>query len=294
MNFELLLNQVIWGILVGVSYSLLAIGFSVIYSTSDAVNFAQGEYAMLGAYFCFTFMNSFNFMFLLAAAASLVCIFVFGRVIERIVFRRLYKLDPLFIVICTIGLSTMLKNLVLIFWGPESQTLPFEIEIEPFTLLGATMHPKNLILLAIGILVMVVFHVFMTRTKMGMSMRAVAQNKGVASLMGINVTKSINLTWGLGALIAGVGGILIGLAYDISIEMGGLVSMKGFAAAIIGRFGNVIGAMFGGVILGVVESIGGFVVSSYYKDVITFAIIILILLVKPSGLLIRKNTIRRV
>ncbi len=294
MNWGLFINQIIWGFLVGVTYSLLAIGFSVIYSTSEAVNFAQGEYAMLGAYFCFTIFTKFNVFFLLAAVASLAGIFIFGSIIERIAFRKLYKLDHIFIVICTIGLSTMLKNLVLIIWGPDYLSIPLELGFKPFRFMGVLIQPKNLILLAIGILVMVVFHLFMTKTKLGTSMRAVAQNKRVASLMGINVKRSINLTWGLGALIAGVGGILIGLTYDLSIEMGSLIGIKGFASAILGGFGNVIGAMFGGVILGTVESVGGFVISHYYKDVITFGIIILILLIKPSGLLIKKTSFRKI
>jgi branched-chain amino acid transport system permease protein len=293
MDFAILSSQVIWGLLVGVSYSLLAIGFSVIYSSSEAVNFAQGEYAMLGAYFCFTMLNRLGLHIVLGGFIAIGLIYLFGSLVERIAFRKLYKLDHIYIVICTIGLSTMLKNLVLIIWGPDYLALPMPLKDESIQIMGIVIELKNLLLLGVGILIMVVFHLGMTKTKLGTSMRAVAQNKSAASLMGINVKRSINMTWGIGALIAGVGGILIGFTYDLSIEMGSLIGIKGFAGAIIGGFGNVIGAMFGGVILGVAESLSGYLISYYYKDVITFLIIILILLVKPSGLFIKSSRFRK-
>jgi branched-chain amino acid transport system permease protein len=294
MNFGLLLNQIIWGLLVGVSYSLLAIGFSVIYATSDAINFAQGEYAMLGAYFCFTISSKLNVNVLIGVVIAVILILLFGSAVERVAFRRLYKLEHIFIVICTIGLSTMLKNLVLIIWGPDYLSLPFPIKFEPINVLGVIIQPNNLIILAVGILIMIAFHLFMTKTKTGTAMRAVAQNKSAASLMGINVKRSINLTWGLGAFIAGVGGILVGFVYNLSIDMGSLIGIKGFASAIIGGFGNIVGAMFGGLILGVAENTSAYLISYYYKDLISFLIIIIILIIKPTGLFIRGRSFRKV
>ena len=294
MDLGLIVNQLIWGILIGISYSLLAIAFSLIFASANTINFANGEYAMLGAYFCYTFLSKLNGAILPAIILALIFCLLFGALVERIAFRRLYKLDPVLIVIATIGLSTLLKNLVLIIWGAFSKSLPPLLDADPVQIGTLTLVPQNIILLIVGILVMVVFHLFMTRTKIGTAMRATAQNVKGASLVGINTRKMVNLTWALGALVAGIGGILVAFVYNLSIEMGGLLGIKGFAAAVMGGFGNIVGAMFGGLLLGVIENMGAIVVSYHYKDLIAFAILIIILLIKPSGLFIRGGTFRRI
>ena len=294
MDLDMIINQLIWGLLIGVTYSLLAIGFSLIYAASEAINFAQGEYAMLGAYFCYTILSKLGANIFIGAILAIILCFAFGILVERIAFRRLYKLDHIFIVICTIGLSSILKNLVLIIWGPFAKSFNVSMEMEPINIAGIIIAPKNVVLLVIGIAVMIAFHLFMEKTKFGTAMRAVAQNKRAASLMGINVKRSINVTWGLGSVIAGIGGILIAFVYNLSIEMGALVGIKGFCSAVLGGFGNIIGAMFGGFILGISETFGAFTISFYFKDLIAFVILILVLLIKPSGLLIRGTSIRKV
>ena len=154
--------------------------------------------------------------------------------------------------------------------------------------------PQNIILLVVGCFVMLVFHLFMTRTKLGTAMRATAQNPKAASLVGINTRRTINLTWGLGSMVAGIGGILIAFIYNLSIDMGTLLGIKGFASAVLGGFGNIVGAVFGGLVLGLSENTGAFVVSYYYKDLIAFLVLIIILLFKPSGLFVRGKAFRRI
>ena len=294
MDFGILVNQMIWGVLVGVSYSLLAISFSLIFAAAGTINFANGEFAMLGAYFCYTVVSKLHGNILLAALIAIFLCFLFGVAVERIAFRRLYRLDPVLIVIATIGISTILKNLVLIIWGSFSQSFPEIVQWEPIRIGSLTIVPLNLVLLAVGLLVMVIFHFFMTRTKIGTAMRATAQNLKAASLVGINTRRTISMTWALGSLVAGISGILIAFIYNLSIDMGSLLGIKGFASAVIGGFGNIVGAMFGGILMGVTENVGAIAVSFYYKDLIAFVILIIILLLKPTGLFIRGKAFRRV
>ncbi len=294
MDFGILVNQVIWGVLVGVSYSLLAISFSLIFAAAGTINFANGEFAMLGAYFCYTVVSKLHANILVAALIAIFLCYLFGVVVERIAFRRLYRLDPVLIVIATIGISTILKNLVLIIWGSFSQSFPEIVQWEPIRIGSLTIVPLNIVLLAVGLLVMAIFHLFMTRTKIGTAMRATAQNLKAASLVGINTRRTISMTWALGSVVAGISGILIGFIYNLSIDMGSLLGIKGFASAVIGGFGNIVGAMFGGLLMGVTENVGAIVVSFYYKDLIAFVILIIILLLKPTGLFIRGKAFRRV
>jgi branched-chain amino acid transport system permease protein len=294
MDLGVILGQVIWGVLIGVSYSLIAISFSLIFAAAGTINFANGEFAMLGAYFCYTILSKLHGNLLVAAIAALFLCFLFGMAVEKLAFRRIYRLDPVLIVIATIGISTILKNLVLIIWGSFSKSFPAVTQMEPIRIGSLTLVPQNIILLLVGLLVMAFFHLFMTRTKMGTAMRATAQNMKAASLVGINTRRTVSLTWALGSLIAGIGGILIAFVYNLSIEMGSLLGIKGFASAVIGGFGNIVGAMFGGLLMGASENLGAMVVSYYYKDLIAFVILIVILLLKPTGLFIRGGAFRRI
>ncbi len=293
-DLTLIANQLIWGVLVGVSYSLLAIAFSLIYAASGTINFATGEFAMLAAYICYTLLSNLHVPLLLAVILALLGLFLFGMVVERVAFRRLYKLDPVLIVITTIGISTMLKSLTLIVWGPYSASLPPFLSPVPMVLGPIILIPQNLALLAIGLATMLIFHLFMNHTRLGTAMRATAQNIKGASLVGINTARCVNLTWAIGSVVAGIAGILIAFAYNLSIEMGTLSGMKGFAAAIIGGFGNIQASALGGLVLGVTENLAGGMISYYYKDVVAFAFIVLVLLLRPAGLFVTGTKVRKV
>lgn len=294
VDFAQLANQLIWGVLVGISYSLLAIAFSLIFATSGTVNFATGEFAMLAAYFCYTILSKLNGQVLLAVLLALLGLFVFGMLVERLAFRRLYRLDPILILIATIGISTMLRSLVLIVWGPFSKSLPPLLSAAPITLGPIILMPQNILLLAVGLATMVIFHLFMNHTRLGTAMRATAQNPKAAGLVGINTARCVNLTWAIGSVVAGIAGILIAFAYNLSIDMGGLIGIKGFASAITGGFGNIQASTYGGLLLGVAENLAGAMISFYYKDVIAFGIIVLILFVRPGGLFVPRSKIRKV
>jgi len=293
-DLTLVANQLIWGILVGISYSLLAIAFSLVFATSGTVNFATGEFAMVGAYFCYTVLSKLSGQVVFAVLIAMGGLFLFGMLVERLAFRRLYRLDPILILIATIGVSTMLKNLVLIVWGPFSKSLPPLVSAGPFALGPIIVMPQNLVLLGVGLCTMVVFHLFMNYTRLGTAMRATAQNAKGASLVGINTARCVNLTWAIGSVVAGIAGILIAFAYNLSIDMGGLIGIKGFASAVTGGFGNVVASTYGGVLLGVTENLAGGLISFYYKDVIAFGFIVLILFWRPGGLFVPPSRVRKV
>jgi branched-chain amino acid transport system permease protein len=296
MELELsaLANQILWGVMVGVGYSLMAMSFSLIFATSGMINFAVGEFAMLAAYVCFTALSKVSGQFVGAALFALVFTAAFAMLVERIAFRRLYALDPILVLIGTIGLSSILKNLVLVIWGPYSLSVPRYFPVQPIFVGPLMIIPQNAIVAIVGVVVMVVFHLFMKHTKTGTAMRATAQSVRGAMLVGINTQRCVSLSWGLGALLAGISGTMMAFAYNISIEMGGALTLKGFTSAVFGGLGSLTSATAGGVLLGVVENIAGMTIGNTYKDVAAFLVIVLIMLIKPEGLFSATTGLRRV
>ncbi len=289
-----ILNQVIWGVMVGTGYALMAMSFSLIFATSGMINFAVGEFAMLAAYVCFSVLSKVSGQFLPAALLALVVTAAFAMLVERIAFRRLYMLDPILVLIGTIGLSSILKNLVLVVWGPDSMSVPQYFDVQPVFIGPLTIIPQNAVVAAVGLVVMIVFHLFMRRTKTGTAMRATAQSVRGAMLVGINTQRCISLSWGLGALLAGISGTMMAFVYNISIDMGGALSLKGFTSAVFGGLASLTSATAGGVLLGVVENMSAMVFDYGYKDVVAFLVIVLIMLFKPEGLFSRTASLRRV
>lgn len=294
LDYGLLANQIVWGVMVGVSYTLLAMAFSLIFATSNTINFAIGEFAMLTAYLCYTALSKLPVGFVGAALVSMVAIAALAMLIERIAFRRLYDLDPILILIGTIGLSSIVKSLVLIAWGPYSMSFPRYFPVEPVMIGPLLIIPQNVVVVSVGLVAMIGFHLFMTRTRLGTAMRATAQNIRGATLVGINPRRCVSISWGLGAVMAGIAGVMIAFTYNISVDMGAASGLKGFTAAILGGFGNLPASMAGGVVLGVVENGAAEIFSHEYKDVVAFVVIVLILLFKPAGLFARSGGARRI
>ena len=294
LDYGLLANQIVWGVMVGVSYTLLAMAFSLIFATSNTINFAIGEFAMLTAYLCYTALSKLPVGFVGAALVSMVAIAALAMLIERIAFRRLYDLDPILILIGTIGLSSIVKSLVLIAWGPYSMSFPRYFPVEPVMIGPLLIIPQNVVVVSVGLVAMIGFHLFMTRTRLGTAMRATAQNIRGATLVGINPRHCVSISWGLGAVMAGIAGVMIAFTYNISVDMGAASGLKGFTAAILGGFGNLPASMAGGVVLGVVENGAAEIFSHEYKDVVAFVVIVLILLFMPAGLFARSGGARRI
>ena len=299
LGFDYALEQLINGINIGGIYALIAVGYTMVYGIIQLINFAHGEIYMLGAYFAFTFYTIFNLPLALAAVLSIILCLLLGIFLEFIAYRPLRNAPRLAALITAIGASLFLQNLALIIWGgtprsfPEF-TLPDFFESPIITLHGdATISLLQYDIFLITALLMLGLHVLITRTNIGIAMRACAQDKTTASLMGINVNKVITFTFAVGSSLGAVAGILAALYYNIiKHTIGYVAGIKAFAAAVLGGIGNVPGAMLGGYVLGIAETFGAGYISSPYRDGIAYAIMILVIILRPSGLLGKKQVVK--
>lgn len=277
----------IGGLLVGSIYALMALGYSLIYSASGLMTFAQGDIFMLSAFLALTFFVNMGLPFWLTLLLTLGLMFVFGLLVDRFMIAPLLRRGStvIYIVLATISLSYILQNGAMLVWGTE--VLPFPSVFGDHAVMVGTVPvvPQSLWILGISLLGMVGLHLFMTRTRFGTALRASAQDKMAASVLGINVPFTIAFTWALASTLAAVGGVLIAPVFGVYTVMGGMIGMKGFAAAVIGGYGNMYGAMLGGLLLGLIETIAAGYVSSNFKDFIAFTVLIVMLVAMPQGIL---------
>jgi branched-chain amino acid transport system permease protein len=279
--------QVLIGALViGSVYGLLGLGYSLIYSASGLMSFVQGELLMLGAFIGLTFFRYLELPFLVSLLFTMIFMYGFGVLIERFIIRKLLKaeVNTIFIVLATIALSIILQNFAMFVWGSNVFQFPPIFSVSRIQFGSFQIPPEAIMAIIIGLVVMVLFHFFMTKTRLGTSMRAAAQDPIAAKTLSINVSFITGVTWGIASMLAGIGGVLIGPIYGVSLHMGVMISLKGFAGAVIGGYGNMYGAIVGSLLLGGVETFTAAYISSMYKDFISFFILILFLIFKPHGL----------
>jgi len=275
----------IGAIMIGSVYGLLALGYSLIYSASGLMTFVQGELLMIGAFFGLTFYKYLHLPFIVALLFTIVIMFGFGVLIERFIIRKLVKAGAniIFIVLATIALSIILQNVAMVIWGSNVFQFPPIFKVSRITIGNIQIVPESLMAIIIGLLVMALLHFFMNRTRFGTSMRAAAQDPMAARTLAINVSFTTGVTWGIASALAGVAGMIIGPVYGVHLNMGSMIGLKGFAGAVIGGYGNMYGAIFGSLVLGVIETFTAGFISSIYKDFISFFILILFLTIKPRG-----------
>lgn len=282
----MLLQQIINGLTQGSIYSLIAIGFTLIFGVLGLVNFAHGEVYMMGAFLGFYLVTALNMPVFPALLLAMAGSAVLGIVVELIAFRPLRKAPDVAPMVCTLGLSVVLQNLGMIAFGTETQGMPpdlFQFEFYPF--LGAQISSIQLLIFGISVGLMVMLQLILYRSRTGKAIRATAQNKDVAQLMGVNINRVIAATFALGSALGGAAGVLVGIYYNAFYPtMGFLAGLKAFIATVFGGLTSVPGAVVGGLILGVVENLAAAYISSGYRDLISFIILILVLLFKPSGL----------
>jgi branched-chain amino acid transport system permease protein len=278
------LQLTINGLAMGAIYALVALGFVLLSNAVNIVNFAQGEWVMLGAYFALTASVVFNTPLIIAYIISLVLMVVFGWVFQKTIFNPLRDKPFITVVICTIGVSQFLRNTARVIWGSQPQTFPSPFGEKTITVLGTHIVPQYLVIIIVTVLLVTLQELFFNRTMTGKMMRAVAQNQEAASLMGIKVTRIIGFTFMYSAALASIAGVLVAPIYFVSADMGSTLALKAFAAAIIGGFNSVRGAIIGGLFLGLLETYGAAYVSSMYKDAFTFIVLILFLALRPEGL----------
>ncbi len=286
-----MLQYILNGIPIGAIYALVALSYSFIYAASGVLNWAQGDMVMLGAYLGFSLYSIFKFGFTAELIIVMLVVALAGFAVQFLILKplRLKKAPPINVMIATLGVSIVVRNVALLVWGPNPQLYPSPVGTSPLTSGLISVTPQDLLIVAVGIIIMLVFQYFLKRTEEGKSLRAVAQDRYAAVLMGIDTERSDAIAFATSASIGAAAGILIAPVFFVTFNMGATIGLKGFVAAVIGGLGSVPGAIGGGLLLGIVESVAGGKISSGYRDAITYALLILILWLKPSGLFLRKK-----
>jgi len=291
-----LLNQVtqfvISGLATGAIYALIGLSFAIIFNSTGILNFAQGEFVMLGGVLTIFCLNVLQLPLLAAIGAAVAGTTVAGLVFERLAIRPLKNATPLALIIITIGASILIRGLVMLLWGKDTQALPAFSGNDPISVVGATLLPQHLWIFGVTILVIVGCRLFFHHTISGKAMRACSFNPRAANLVGISVGRMILLSFVISAAVGSLAGVIIApltmTAYDVGVMLG----LKGFCAAIMGGMGSGLGTVLGGLILGTLESLGAGLISSGYKDAIAFFILLLILFLRPQGLFKKGETER--
>ena len=280
---DLFLQQMINGIMVGSVYSLVALGLTIIYGILGVPNFAHGSLYMLGAYISFLLVTYGGLNFWLALLAAMALLLVIGMLIERIVFRPLLNAPHLNSFIAAIGLIYIIDNLALIVWGPDFKRFP-PLYDQLYRFFGITITLHRIIIVVTAITLIVLLQLFIRKTTIGSTILATAQDRVGARLSGINVTRVDMMTLGLGTSLAAAAGALIGPILLVYPSMGSAVTLKAFVIIILGGMGSIPGAIIGGFILGLIESIGGGYLTTDYHEILAFGVLVTVLAIKPTGL----------
>ncbi len=282
-----MLANLINGISLGSVYAIIALGYTMVYGIAKMLNFAHGDVIMVGGYIAFCSISYLGWPPILAVLASVVVCTILGIVIEGLAYKPLRNATSLAVLITAIGVSYFLQNAALLIWTSNTKVFPNMFAgMAPIQLGGTQIAPVTLITVFANIVIMVALTLFTSRTKMGKAMRAVSEDKGAATLMGINVNRTISMTFAIGSGLAAIAGVLLCTAYPTLMPTtGAMPGIKAFTAAVFGGIGSIPGAMLGGVLLGVIEIFGKAYISTQLSDAIVFAVLIIVLLVKPTGLL---------
>jgi branched-chain amino acid transport system permease protein len=271
------------GIGIGAIYALVALGFVLIYRATNVVNFAQGDFAMLGAFAMILFAVDLSWPYWLSMIVTLAGLMVFGALFNLGVYYPLRHRSFLPVIISTIGASILLENGVLFAYGPAPQSLPGMFETQGFNVGGVFFDSQYLLILVVTVVMVALQYLFFERTLIGKKMQATSQDKEMASLLGIPVALMIMLTFVYSGTLGGLAGILVAPILFVSVGMGSSIALKAFAASIIGGFGDVTGAVVGGLALGVIETFGAAYISVPYKDGFAFLVLFVFLLIRPQG-----------
>ncbi|MET0265514.1 MAG: branched-chain amino acid ABC transporter permease [Duganella sp.] len=300
---DTLIQQIINGLVLGSMYALVALGYTMVYGVLNLINFAHGDVLMIGAMTGLTILNLLNqyapelpgyVKLAIAIGGAIPVCMIVNVVIERVAYRRLRNAPRLAPLITAIGVSILLQTVAMMVWTRNPLPFPQLLPSEPVMLGGALISQTQILLLVLAAASMVGLVLLVEKTRMGRAMRATAENPRGAGLMGVDSNKVIVLTFALGAALAAVAGVMWGANYaSIQFAMGFLPGLKAFCAAVLGGIGNIYGAMIGGIVLGLVESLGagyigdltGGFLGSHYQDIFAFVVLILVLTVRPSGIM---------
>ena len=284
------ISYLISGLSLGSIYALIALGYTMVYGIAKMLNFAHGDVIMVGGYVVFTVMSTMQMPVWVAILASIIVCTVMGVTIEKIAYKPLRGASPLSVLITAIGVSYLLQNLALLIFGSSSQNFQSIVSIPPLKLNDQlVISGETIVTLVVTVVIMVSLTLFINKTKRGQAMLAVSEDRGAAQLMGVNVNGTISLTFAIGSGLAAVAGMLMCSQYPLlDAYTGQMPGIKAFIAAVFGGIGSIPGAMIGGLLLGIIENLSKAYISSQLADVIVFLVLILMLLIKPTGIMGKK------
>ena len=278
------------GISLGSIYAIIALGYTMVYGISKMLNFAHGDVIMVGAYICFFSLTRFNLPPLVAVAAAMLVCMVLGMTIEKLAYKPLRQATSLAVLITAIGVSYLLQNLALLLFSPNVKVFPSIVGNGKISMGDIVVSHVTIVTSIVCIVIMVGMTLFTGRTKIGKAMRACSEDKAAAQLMGINVDATISVTFIIGSGLAAIAGVLLCSTYPTLVPTtGSMPGIKAFTAAVFGGIGSIPGAFLGGLLLGIIEIFAKAYISTQISDAIVFAVLIIVLLVKPTGLLGKKT-----
>lgn len=283
-----ILQYCINGISIGSIYAIIALGYTMVYGIAKMLNFAHGDIIMVGAYICYCVTNYLGMPPILGILASMAVCTLLGIVIEGLAYKPLRGTPSLAVLITAIGVSYFLQNAAQLIWGSNPKSFTSVVStIKPFLLFGSlTITGEVLVTVVVSVVIMLALTWFTSSTRIGKSMRAVSEDRDAAQLMGINVNKTISITFAIGSALAAVAGVLMCSSIPVlQPTTGSMPGIRAFTAAVLGGIGSIPGAMLGGVLLGIIETFAKAFLSTQFSDAIVFGVLIIILLVKPAGLL---------
>lgn len=274
------------GLILGGVYSLISMGYSLIYRASGLLSFAQGDIMTLGCYMGLLFYSILGLPFIVSFILTFVCAFAFGMLLERGVIRVLLKknLITTYIVLATIAVAYIIQNTMQAIFGSRILKFPSVFDTPTLKIIGVTAQTEAWACLVISLFLMLSLHFFMSKTKFGTAMRAAAMDSMAATSCGINTSQTVGVTWGLAAGIASLGGMMLGPIYGVYTMLGTVIGRKGFAGAVAGGYGNMYGAMVGGLLLGLTETLIAGYVSTLYKNLIVYVLLLALIFIKPTGI----------
>ncbi len=283
-----LLTNIVNGLSLGSVYAIIALGYTMVYGIAKMLNFAHGDVIMVGAYACFCAMSYLGLPPLVGVLLAIVACTVLGIVVERLAYKPLRNAPSLDVLITAIGVSYFLENAALLIWKSDPKTFPNIVDLPSVVLFDGqlTISAVTIVTILCCVVIAVGLTTFVNKTRMGKAMRACSEDRGAATLMGINVNSTISLTFAIGSGLAAIAGVLMCSAYPTLVPTTGLMpGLKAFVAAVVGGIGSIPGAFIGGIVLGIIEIFAKAYIGTQLADAIVFAVLIVVLLIKPSGIL---------
>lgn len=285
------LSNLINGLSLGSIYAVIALGYTMVYGIAKMLNFAHGDVIMVGGYIVFSATSYAGLNPYVAVLISIIFCTLLGMTIERVAYKPLRNASPLAVLITAIGVSYLLQNLALLVFGAQPKNFTSVVPLDSVKLFDGrlTISGEAIVTIAVTVIIMIALMLFINKTRPGNAMRAVSEDRGAAQLMGVNVNGTIALTFAIGSGLAAIAGVLLCSTYsNLTSTTGAMPGIKAFVAAVFGGIGSIPGAMIGGVLIGIIEILGRAYISSQMADAIVFAVLILVLVIKPTGILGKK------